>query len=152
MNDILIYLILGAAWIFLPKLLSKLDDNKKRTPKKSPAPAEKKTIWQVLEDVEQKIKEEQQKREAQKQASTQVVEDGEVLQKKKEKIPKQAEYFTYDNMDIEEDLSKDECVKDSVFDTQISDNEEKRNIDLSFDENEIYKGIIYSEILKRKYN
>ncbi len=66
--------------------------------------------------------------------------------------PNEPDYFTYER-DTEEAVPFTE-IKDSSpqINLQTTDNEDKMKPELHFDEEELYKGIIYSEILKRKFN
>ena len=73
-----------------------------------------------------------------------------------EEIPKNQEYFTYETFEpeIKEDDNKEES---SPFDSveknvQIVDNEDEKKLQVSIEMEDIYKGVIYSEILKRPYN
>lgn len=74
------------------------------------------------------------------------------LRQTKEKIPKQQEYFTYETLDCESENDMKTTSSDAGYETQMSENEQKNVCDFTFDEQELYKGVIYSEILKRKYN
>lgn len=74
------------------------------------------------------------------------------MQKTEENLSKGPEYFTLETIEPEvENAGKYVRVKPEKT-VQIVDNEEEKNIDLTFDKEELAKGIIYSEILKRKYN
>lgn len=64
--------------------------------------------------------------------------------------PQNEEYFSYETMsdrDFENLFiqNSEETVKTAVMDTSFKD------IHLTMDEEEVYKGIVWSEILKRKY-
>lgn len=78
-----------------------------------------------------------------------------VLHKTEVNIPKEKEYFTYDDIGSYEDISSVNAVdnrdKEPSMDLQIIDNEDKKTPGVSFDREELYKGVIYSEILKKKY-
>jgi len=65
--------------------------------------------------------------------------------------PKESEYFTYENESLETSplLENREIFKGDI--TQIADNEGEKTPVLQLDQEEIYKGVIYSEILKRKF-
>lgn len=70
--------------------------------------------------------------------------------------PKNAKYFTYETIaDEEQDFNK---KSESFFDTgveeesQIIDNEQENNSIIDLSKDELVKGVIYSEILKRPYN
>ena len=66
--------------------------------------------------------------------------------------PNDSDYFTYETMDPESDSFVEEERKTAVKNLQNTDNEMEKVPQLNFDEEELYKGVIYSEILKRKYN
>lgn len=66
--------------------------------------------------------------------------------------PNDSDYFTYETMDPETDSFVEEERKTAVINPQNIDNEMEKVPQLNFDEEELYKGVIYSEILKRKYN
>lgn len=73
-----------------------------------------------------------------------------------EEIPKNQSYFTYETIEPEikenvraEETSYNESVEKNV---QNIDNEMEKSPQFSLDMKEIYKGVIYSEILKRPYN
>ena len=66
--------------------------------------------------------------------------------------PKETEYFTYER-DAEDAGPFTETREPSPqINLQTTDNETKMKPELRFDEEEVYKGLIYSEILKRKFN
>lgn len=73
-----------------------------------------------------------------------------------QKNPKTEDYFTYERVEpeIEQPINKSEtCFVDNVDNNvQNIENEEEKNPKLTFEMSEIYKGVIYSEILKRPYN
>ena len=73
-----------------------------------------------------------------------------------EEIPKNQDYFTYETYEpeIKEEIPKEETSsKESVEkNVQNIDNEIEKTPPISLDMDELYKGIIYSEILKRPYN
>lgn len=62
------------------------------------------------------------------------------------------EYFTYESDDFS--FEKDKIQEHSAVDksAQTVEIEQEAPTDLSFDKDELVKGVIYSEILKRKYN
>lgn len=62
------------------------------------------------------------------------------------------EYFTYESDDFS--FEKDKIQEHSAVDksAQTIEIEQEAPTDLSFDKDELVKGVIYSEILKRKYN
>lgn len=66
--------------------------------------------------------------------------------------PNDSDYFTYETMDPETDSFVEEERKTVVINPQNIDNEKEKVPQFNFDEEELYKGVIYSEILKRKYN
>lgn len=73
-----------------------------------------------------------------------------------EEIPKKQDYFTYETFEpeikeeaFEEESSSVESVEKNV---QITDSETEKKPPISLEMEDIYKGIIYSEILKRPYN
>lgn len=66
--------------------------------------------------------------------------------------PNDSDYFTYETMDPETDSFVEEERKTAVINPQNIDNEKEKVPQFNFDEEELYKGVIYSEILKRKYN
>lgn len=66
--------------------------------------------------------------------------------------PNETEYFTYER-DVEDTGPFTENIEPSPeMKLQTTDNESKIKPELRFDEEEVYKGLIYSEILKRKFN
>lgn len=73
-----------------------------------------------------------------------------------EEIPKNQSYFTYETIEPEikqeaypKASSSGEAVEKNV---QNIDIEDEKNLQISLEKEDIYKGIIYSEILKRPYN
>lgn len=74
------------------------------------------------------------------------------MQKTEENLSKEPEYFTLETIEPEVENAGKYVQKKSERTVQIVENEEEKNIDLTFDKEELAKGIIYSEILKRKYN
>ena len=102
-------------------------------------------------------------RQAQKNRRTVTIdEDGQMQttpKKKKNKIANPIfeetpandnEYFSYETMserDFEEAFNQNVESENEVLQTQPS----TPNIRLSMDEEEVYKGVVWSEILKRKY-
>jgi hypothetical protein len=66
--------------------------------------------------------------------------------------PNKTDYFTYET--IEPEIGDVEDSQPQVVDpvSQIVDNEIGKMPVLDFDEKELYKGVIYSEILKRKFS
>lgn len=78
--------------------------------------------------------------------------DDSFLQESKAKIPKQPEYFTYETLDGDGGRLIENPEFEKEKSPQMSENEQKNALNLTFEEEELCKGIIYSEILKRKYN
>lgn len=68
------------------------------------------------------------------------------------KLPKEPEYFTYERDNAETEMFTERARKTDKNSSQVVDNENENNGPLTLDEEEIYKGIIYSEILKKKFN
>ena len=73
-----------------------------------------------------------------------------------EEIPKNQQYFTYEKIEPEigeevhnAEFSPVDSVEKNV---QNTDNENEKTSPISLDMTDIYKGVIYSEILKRPYN
>ena len=73
-----------------------------------------------------------------------------------EEIPKNQPYFTYETLEPEiknespiEEVSSVDSVEKNV---QNIENESEKKLQISMDMEELYKGVIYSEILKRPYN
>lgn len=79
--------------------------------------------------------------------------DFQYLRKNQQKYPKTEENFSYENISDEdfENLKEENVSQNSTVEKNIQsvDNEQTKNIDLQFNTEEIKKGIIYSEILKR---
>lgn len=75
-----------------------------------------------------------------------------ILQEISGKIPKKSEYFTYETMGGKDTKTSFSAEKEGVENVQMSENEQKNDIQLDFSQQELYKGIIYSEILKKRYN
>jgi len=65
--------------------------------------------------------------------------------------PKESDYFTYENESLETSplLENGEIYKGDI--SQVTDTEEVKTPSLQMDQEEIYKGVIYSEILKKKF-
>lgn len=70
--------------------------------------------------------------------------------------PKNEEYFTYETIESEEkayytknSLQREKEVENEM---QVIENEGINNLDLSFSQDELIKGVIYAEILKNPYN
>ena len=75
----------------------------------------------------------------------------EFLHKKAPEIPKQEEYFTYETLDEEPERTMTQAENFHVSETQRIVNKEEENNLLSLEEDEVLKGIVYSEILKPKF-
>lgn len=74
------------------------------------------------------------------------------LQNSMEEIPKSGEYFTYETIgDSPEYVFTNEAQAPPKKEVQQTDNKVEGNSLLSLDKEEVLKGIIYSEILKRKF-
>ena len=74
------------------------------------------------------------------------------MQETRVNSPNETEYFTYER-DAEDAGPFTETREPSPkINLQTIDNEDKIKPELHFDNEEIYKGVIYSEILKRKFN
>ena len=73
-----------------------------------------------------------------------------------EEIPKNNPYFTYENLEpeINEETSavKSCSGSDVEINVQNIEDEERKKMQISLDMEDLYKGIFYSEILKRPYN
>jgi len=74
------------------------------------------------------------------------------MRKKEPKVPKEPDYFTYETLDSQSQEKRIPEVKNDEEILQSVENEEEGGMGLTMSEEEIYKGIIYSEILKRKVN
>jgi len=72
------------------------------------------------------------------------------LHKKASEIPKQEEYFTYETMDGDLENAMSQTGNLSSSETQQAVNKEEGEL-LSMEEDEIIKGVVYAEILKRKF-
>ena len=117
----------------------------------------------IIFSIFKNMNKEEAARQAQKNRKTVTIdEDGELTQpkpKKKKKEPASPifqettgnnEYFSYETMserDFEEAFNQNVESENEVLQTQPS----TPNIRLSMDEEEVYKGVVWSEILKRKY-
>ncbi len=73
-----------------------------------------------------------------------------------EETPKNDSYFTYENLEpeINEEPHAEEStsVKDVEMNVQNIEGENEKTPQFSFTQEEILKGVIYSEILKNPYN
>lgn len=89
-------------------------------------------------------------------SQTEPVSDPQVSATSYEEIPKNPSYFSYETIEPEikeepqnRETSFHEAVEKNV---QNIDNKEEKMSPISLDMEDIYKGVIYSEILKRPYN
>ena len=73
-----------------------------------------------------------------------------------EEIPKNDSYFTYEKIEPEINATRpsEESYSEMNVETSVQniENESEKKPQISVDMDEFYKGIIYSEILKRPYN
>lgn len=74
------------------------------------------------------------------------------MRKNEPKVPKEREYFTYETLNDDSQEIWDSMKKEGKTNLQSVESEKERMPELTMSEEEIYKGIIYSEILKRKFN
>lgn len=119
--SILILILLGLA----PTIIKLVKGEKTTTPKSIP----------ILEDEEEE------------EAFFETTE----MQKNEPNLRNQTEYFTYETLtDLDEPMTEP-TAKASQKQTQISDNKEEEIPKLTLEPDEVYKGVIYAEILKRKY-
>lgn len=73
------------------------------------------------------------------------------MQKNAPNLRNQTEYFTYETLtDLDEPLEKPSGLE-MKEQSQLSDNKAENIPELTMDATEVYKGVIYAEILKRKY-
>lgn len=79
-------------------------------------------------------------------------EENSILAKNESNIPKSSEYFTYESLQSMEADSTPRPICTSENDLQNIENEDKSKYKLTLSDDEIYKGFIYSEILKRHIN
>lgn len=63
-----------------------------------------------------------------------------------------SEYFTYETLENDSEKSSKKRTEKVSEKVQIAEIEEEPHVELTFDEDEMLKGVIYSEILKRKFN
>jgi len=78
-------------------------------------------------------------------------ESDDFLQKMSQDIPKQKEYFTCETIEPEVKAASEKASKSTVSKVQQPENKDKEEGLLSFEEDEVIKGVVYSEILKRKF-
>ncbi|MBR0305087.1 MAG: hypothetical protein IJQ94_05535 [Bacteroidales bacterium] len=74
-----------------------------------------------------------------------------VLHKNASEIPKQEEYFTYETLDVDSMSTMTQAENFSNSETQQLVNKAEENTLLSLEDDEVLKGIVYAEILKRKF-
>lgn len=74
------------------------------------------------------------------------------LQQKRTNVPNEREYFTYETISEEDAIPSVYPQNDVDNTTQVAVNEVEKEYQLTLEEEEVYKGVIYSEILKRKFN
>ncbi|MCQ2286743.1 MAG: hypothetical protein MJZ76_07695, partial [Bacteroidales bacterium] len=74
------------------------------------------------------------------------------LQQNRANVPNRQEYFTYETLDVEGNIVSGYPQNEVDNQPQAPENEEEKEYELTLEEEEIYKGVIYSEILKRKFN
>ncbi|MCQ2284463.1 MAG: hypothetical protein MJZ57_06130 [Bacteroidales bacterium] len=123
--ETIITLILGLVLVFGPKLLGRI--LKQPDPKATPPAAEVEEDWiPGPADFDEK------------------------LQNSEAKIPNQSKYFTYETIGDESNYAHSPVQNPSDVESQVFENEHKKWVDLTLSEEEVYKGIIYSEILKNK--
>ena len=74
----------------------------------------------------------------------------------RENLSQENKYFTYESSDSSNEVSyetltpKHEMKTENI--SQVIQNEDEKSVIFTFEEDELYKGIIFSEILKRPYN
>ena len=73
------------------------------------------------------------------------------MQKSDPNLRNQTEYFTYETLTDSDDIVENASDLKREKPPQPSDNKEENIPELTMDGEEIYKGVIYAEILKRKY-
>lgn len=73
-----------------------------------------------------------------------------------EEIPKNNAYFTYESLEpeinVEKNNEESSSLKDVEMNVQNIERENEKSPQFSLDKDEIIKGVIFSEILKRPYN
>ena len=74
-----------------------------------------------------------------------------VLHKNASEIPKQEEYFTYETLDVDSMNTMTQAENFSDSEAQRLVNKAEENTLLSLEDDEVLKGIVYAEILKRKF-
>lgn len=74
------------------------------------------------------------------------------LQQNRTNVPNEQEYFTYETIETNDDSSSVSSHSKVNSNMQTTVNEEENKYALTLEEEEMYKGIVYSEILKKKYN
>lgn len=73
------------------------------------------------------------------------------LQNSTEEVPKQQEYFTYETLTDDEETMWNSEMEQPETQVQQLENKEKGEELLTFEENEVLKGVIYSEIIKKNF-
>lgn len=73
------------------------------------------------------------------------------LQNSTEEVPKQQEYFTYETLTDDEETMWNSEMEQPETQVQQLENKEKGEGLLTFEENEVLKGVIYSEIIKKNF-
>ena len=103
-----------------------------------------------------KLKKKQQQQQQQQKRQHRPPTPQPVVPTSYEEVPKNQPYFTYETFEPEikdevrmEETSSGESVEKNV---QNTDNEMEKIPQISLEMEDIYKGVIYSEILKRPYN
>ncbi len=84
-------------------------------------------------------------------AYEEVPQSGDFVQKTAPEVPKREEYFTYETIEPEVKMESKQAPKAPPKETQQPENKGKEEGLLSFEEDEVLKGVVYSEILKRKF-
>lgn len=74
-----------------------------------------------------------------------------ILHKNASEIPKREEYFTYETLDVDAINAMTQTENFSDSETQQPVNKAEENTLLSLEDDEVLKGIVYAEILKRKF-
>ena len=74
-----------------------------------------------------------------------------ILHENASEIPKREEYFTYETLDVDAINAMTQTENFSDSETQQPVNKAEENTLLSLEDDEVLKGIVYAEILKRKF-
>ena len=134
MESLLTLLLLLALWLgpkLIEVLLKKGKENGKAIPTPPPFEEEFETEEEVCEPPRMNV---QNMRETEANS------------------PNETEYFTYERDAEDAGPFTEKKEPSTEMDLQIIDSENIKKPKLHFDEEELYKGVIYSEILKRKFN